>query len=127
MKKAAKSEQGGARLKFLIVIAIIGFLAYVGYGYVPVAYNAYLFKDEMQIKVDAATNMGHPPAWVSDQLSKSAPEYGVPPDAIIAPQVQGGRMECRVQFSRPIEFPGYTYEYNFDETVKGTTFMSVGK
>ena len=34
-------ERGGARLKFLVVMAILGLLAYAGYLYIPVAYNAY--------------------------------------------------------------------------------------
>jgi hypothetical protein len=43
--KQRTSERGSARLKFIIVIAIIGVGAYLGYMYIPVAYQAYLFKD----------------------------------------------------------------------------------
>ena len=55
-------ERGGARLKFLIVMAILGARGVRGYFYIPVAYNAYLFKDLMQHKVDAAAALGHPPS-----------------------------------------------------------------
>ncbi len=34
------------------------------------------------------------------------------------------RLEVRVQFVRPIEFPGYTYNYEFDHTVKSTAFLA---
>ena len=123
MKMSARtSERGGARLKFLVVAVILGALAYAGYQYVPVAYQAYLFKDLMQQRVDAAAALGRPPTWVKDQLSKSAPEYNVPADAEIEPAKQGDRIEVRVRFSRPIEFPGYVYQYEFDHTAKSTEF-----
>ena len=120
----ASAERGGARLKFVIVILVLGAAAYVGYLYIPVAYHAYLFKDLMQQKVDAAVTMGHPPDWVRDQLTKSAAEYGVPADAVITPNQQDNRMIVTVQFTQPIEFPGYTYQYEFDHTARSTTFFT---
>ena len=93
---ARTSERGSARLKFLlVVVAVLAVVAYAGYLYVPVAYNAYLFKDLMQQKVNAAVALGHPPLWVKDQLVKSAPEYEIPPDAEITPTVQDNRMEVQ--------------------------------
>ncbi len=118
-----KSETGSARLKFLLVVIIIAAVAYVGYLYVPVAYSAYLYKDLMKQKVDTAAALGHPVSWVKDQLVKSAPEYDVPPDAQIVPTLKDGRMEVQVQFTRPMEFPGYVYEYNFDHTAHSTEFL----
>jgi hypothetical protein len=118
-----KGEAGGARLKFLIVATVIAFVAYAGYQYVPVAYQAYLYKDLMQQKVDAAVALGRPATWVQEQLTKSAPEYNVPADAEIVPVREGQRMEVRVRFTRPIEFPGYTYEYNFDHTARSKDFI----
>jgi hypothetical protein len=117
-------ERGSASLKFLIVMAIMGAAAYAGYLYVPVAFNASTYKDLMQHYVDLAATQGHNGAWLSDQLAKSGPEYGVPADAIITPVQQDGRMEVRVQFVKVIEFPGYPYNYEFDHTVKSTAFLS---
>jgi hypothetical protein len=105
-------------------MAVIGLVAYMGYMYLPVAYQAYLFKDLMQHDVDVASSQGYPPSWVKDQLVKSAPEYGVPADAVIEPTQRDNRIEVTVQFVRPIEFPGYTYQYNFDHTVKSTAFLT---
>lgn len=116
-------ERGSARLKFLIVMAILVAVAYAGYLYVPVAYNAYLYKDLMQTKVDAATALAYSPTWVLDQLTKSGPEYGVPPDAVITSVQENDRMKVRVQFTKPIEFPGYTYVYEFDHMAQGTQFL----
>ena len=120
---AKKSERGSARLKFLVVVILLGAIAYAGYLYVPVAYNAYLFKDLMQQKVNAAVALSHPPSWVKDQLIKSAPEFKVPQDVEITANLEAQRMEVRAQFTTPIQFVGFTYNYNFDHTVKSTDFL----
>jgi hypothetical protein len=119
------SERGGARLKFLIVAAIIAIVAYAGYQFVPIGYQAYQLKDLMQHDVDAAAAMGKPDSWVKEQLVKSSAEYGIPPDAVISTQMQANRMEVRVQFKKPVEFPGYTYDYEFDYTARSSTFLSI--
>lgn len=120
-------ERGGSRLKFLIVVAILAAVAWTGYLYVPVAYYAYLYKDLMQTKVDAAAALGHPTTWVTDQLTKSGPEHEVPTNAVITPAQENDRMQVRVQFSKPIEFPGYTYVYEFDHTARSTEFLGKTK
>ncbi|MGI8897468.1 MAG: hypothetical protein ACR2IB_03635 [Pyrinomonadaceae bacterium] len=114
-------------MKFLIVVAIIAAVACAGYFYVPVAYHAYLYKDLMQTKVDAAAALAYPTTWVTDQLTKSGPEYEVPSEAIITPAQEDDRMQVRVQYSKPIEFPGYTYVYEFDHTARSTQFLGKTK
>ena len=123
--RTISSERGGARLKFIIAIVVFAAVVYVGYLYIPVAVDAYYFKDVMQNKVDLAATQGYETAWVTDQLSKSRAEYHVPPEAIIAPARQDNQMQVRVQFTRPISFPGYTYNYEFDYTAKSTTFLQI--
>jgi hypothetical protein len=119
------SERGGARLKFLIVATIIAIVAYAGYQFVPIGYQAYQLKDLMQHDVDAAAAMGKPDSWVKEQLVKGSAEYGIPADAVISTQTQANRMEVRVQFKKPVEFPGYTYDYEFDYTARSSTFLSI--
>jgi hypothetical protein len=123
--RTTNNERGGARLKFIIAITVFAVVVYVGYMYVPVAVDAYYFKDAMQNKVNAAATQGYETNWVKDQLEKSKAEYNVPPEAIITPGRQDNQMLVRVQFTRPISFPGYTYNYEFDYTAKSTTFLFV--
>jgi|SRR5215510_4354575 len=120
-----RNEQGGARLKFIIFIAVFGAILYAGYMYIPVAIDAYYFKDVMQNKVDLAVAQGYDGNWLKEQLTKSGPDYHVPPDAVITPGQKENRINVRVQFSRPIAFPGYTYNYEFDHTAQSTTFFQV--
>ena len=118
------NEMGGARLKLTIFIIIFAIIIYAGYLYIPVAVDAYYFKDEMQKKVDLAAAQGYDSGWVRDQLTKLESEYHVPPDAAITAAQREGRVEVRVQFTRPISFPGYTYNYDFDHTAVSTSFLT---
>ena len=113
-------ERGSARLKFLIVMAILGAVAYAGYLYIPVAYQAYLFKDLMQHNVDVAAALGLS-TFLGEQINwrRVRPEYDVPAGRRHhSDAVENNRVEVRVQFTKPIEFPGYTYDYEFDHTAQ---------
>ena len=120
-----QNEQGGARLKFIVFIAVFAMILYAGYMYIPVAIDAYYFKDVMQNKVDLAVAQGYDGNWVKEQLAKSGPDYHVPAEAVITPSTKESRIVVRVQFTRPIAFPGYTYNYEFDHTAQSTSFFNV--
>jgi hypothetical protein len=120
-----RSERGGARLKFIIVAAIIGIVAYLCYMCIPVFYQAYQIKDLMKHEVDTAAALAKPPTWVVEQVMRQGPDYGLPKNAVVTPAVQEGRIELRVQYRQPIEFPGYVYDYEFDYTAKSSGFLTV--
>jgi hypothetical protein len=116
-----RGERGEGRLKFLIVIAILAVIAYCAYQYLPVAVQAYQFKDFMQQTVNTAAMQSQ---TTTDSLRKNltdrAQEYGAPapPATQVVVTQQDGRWQARIQYTRPISFPFYTYQYNFDHTVK---------
>lgn len=118
-----QNERGSARVKLVIFLAVFGIIIYVGIMYIPVAVDAYYFKDAMQNKVDAAATQGFDTAWVKDQLEKSKKEFNVPPDATIAAAQKDNQMTVRVQFTRQIPFPGYSYKYEFDHTAFSKTYL----
>ena len=119
-----RGERGGARLKLIIFLTIVAIVGYAGYMYIPVAIDAYYFKDAMQNKVNLAAAQGYDAAWLADQISKSKSEHNVPDDAVITPAQKEGRVEVRVQFTRPISTPLFTYNYDFDYTAQSTTFLT---
>lgn len=119
------SERGSGRVQFLIVMTVIVATAYAGYLYVPVSFRAHAYKDLMQHYADVAATQGYQPSWAGEQLLKSSVEYDVPPNAIITPLRRDDRVEVRVQYLKPIEFPGYTYNYEFDHTVKSSAFLDL--
>jgi len=124
-KETFHNQTGGARLKLVIALAIIAVVGYAGYLYIPVAVDAYYFKDAMQNKVNLGAAQGFDESWLTDQVSKSKAEFHVPDNAQITPGKQkDGRLEVRVQFSRPISTPLFTYNYEFDHTAQSTTFLT---
>lgn len=123
-RSGASNERGGARFNFLIVIALIGSVVYAGSRYVPVAYQAYLFKDLMYEKVTFAAATGKPAEWIARELKNDMGEYGVPPDAAIKVQQRDGRLEAHAQWTRPVELPGFVYQYNFDHTTRSDSWLT---
>jgi hypothetical protein len=123
MPTQRSGERGSASLKFLLVMMIFAATAYAGYLYIPVAYQAHNFKDLMQHYVDVASAEGKPPGWAGEQLVKSFAEYDVPANALVTPAKRDNRIEVRIQFVKTVEFPGYTYEYQFDHTATSTAFL----
>lgn len=122
--RGRRGEQGGTRLKFLIVVVILAAIAYAGYQFIPVAYKTYQFKDSMQLTVDKAAAMGQGAGWVETQLKDIAKQYDVPPNAEVKAMMRDGRMEAHVRFSRPIPLIFYTYQYDFDKTVKSSELFA---
>jgi hypothetical protein len=118
-------ECGAGRLKLILVIALIAAVGYIGYQYVPVAYQASRFKVAMQDNVDKASSLGQSNEWLRSQLRADANEHNVPPDAEITVERSGdGRVQARVQYQRAVVLPGYTYSYKFDYTAKSTQLLS---
>lgn len=104
----------------MVIVAV----AYAGYLYVPVSFRAHTYKDLMQHYADVTATQGYSPTWAGEQLLKSSAEYDIPANAIITPLKRDDRVVVRVQYVKPIEFPGYTYNYEFDHTVKSTAFLA---
>lgn len=116
---------GGARLNFLLIVAVIIVVGYSAYNYAPVAYNAFLYKDRMQEIVNmAAYPPGQPVAWVESQLRASAKEYHLPSDMNAIVQKHNGQIVARVRWSQPIHLPGFTYDYEFDHTARSSGFVN---
>jgi hypothetical protein len=122
--KNPRDEYGGARLKLIVFMIIFGVILYAGYLYIPVAVDAYYYKDTMQNLVNQAAATGNSADWLKEQLIKNGPDYHVPSNAAITAGVQDKRWTAHVQFTRPITTPVYTYNYEFDHTAQSTTFLT---
>jgi hypothetical protein len=127
-RRARAGEMGGARFNFIIVIVFVALVGYSAYNYVPVAYNAYLYKDFMQQTVNQAA---YPPGQSSEQvaarLKKAATDdYNLPgpPNLNVSVQSVQGRIAAHVTWSRPIQLPGFVYEYKFDHTAQSSGFIN---
>lgn len=127
---AMREERGAARLKLIIVLAIIALVGYMAFQYIPVAYQARTFKSFMKERVqatadDPAVPVEQKASRVETQLRNSASQYGVPADAKLSHTYQNGRLEVTVKFARQINLlPGFTYQYDFDHTAKSDTSLN---
>lgn len=118
-------QAGGARFNFLVVALLVALAGYSAYNYAPVAYNAYLFKDFMQETVNkAAYPPGQTTEWVAQQLRAAARDYDLPPDMSVRVQNENGRIAAHVTWSRPVQLPGYVYDYQFDHTARSSGFIN---
>jgi hypothetical protein len=118
------NERGSSRLSFLIVVAVLGALAYAGYQYVPVAYQASQLKIFMEDTVNKAVITDKNAQWAEEQLRKSLPEYGAPPDTLITVINRQSRLEANMQYTVPIPLLITTYEYKFNYTTRSSNFFS---
>jgi hypothetical protein len=123
---SSRGERGGARLNFLIVMAIIATLGYLGYQAFPVLYQSRNFETFMQDTVNTAAITDKKPAWVEQQLKTALPDYDVPPEAVVTSTFSRGHIEAQVQFTRTIPMIVTQYKYDFDKTVRSSTGAAGG-
>jgi hypothetical protein len=117
-------EQGGATLNFVIILLLLAAGGLFAYKYVPVVYEAEEFKTEMQKAVDGAGAMGRTTEWVTSEIVKAYGTHNIPPDAAMkVEKLSGGGYRVNVKYTRPIEMPGFTYNYEFDKTVTTSGFL----
>jgi hypothetical protein len=124
---ARHGERGAGRLKFILVLAVVALIAYMGFQYVPVAYQGYQFKKVMDDSTEMASAGGKSLEWLKSQIRSSANDYSVPPDSlkVTEPVVRDGRIEITAQFTRPVNIlPFWTYTYNFEHTARSSTFFN---
>lgn len=128
--KKRESERGEAGAKLIIVLVILFLLGNAGYNFVPVAYEAENFKQEMQTAV--VQGMAMPPVGVTptdhvkNKIWKAARENHVPSDAVVHIIMNKGVMQAQVTYTKKVPllpFGLYEYEYVFDHTAMPTGFL----
>jgi hypothetical protein len=64
--------------------------------------------------------------WAEEQLRKSLPEYGAPPNTRITVVNRESRLEANMQYTIPIPLLITTYQYKFNYTARSSTFFYGG-
>lgn len=122
-------ERGSATTKLLIILAVLVIVGNAGINYIPVAYNAQSFKQEMETTVVQA--MAVPPNvkpvdMVKKRLTKAAQEDDLPADLFLEVKQTGNVVQARVAFTQQVSilpFGIYDYAYQFDHTATPTGFL----
>ena len=123
------SERGGAGVKFLFVFIVLALIAHAGFNYVPVAYEAASFRQEMDtavVKALGAQGRIKPMDVVQASINKASREYQIPDEAIVEIEPVNGVVQARVTYTRQVNmlpFGLYKYKYDFDYTARPTGYL----
>ena len=87
-----------------------------------------VYTSNLALWQDTVNKASYPPGqsneWVTAQFRKALKENDLPEDAYINVQKESGQIVARVQWTRPVKLPGYTYQYTFDHTVRSSGFIN---
>lgn len=92
--------------------------------YLPVAWRARVLQDEMQMTVNQAAALNRPIDWAEKQIRASIKDNNLPPDAYVLTRRDGAYIEANVQFAQSIPLPGYTYNFQYNRSVRSSAGLS---
>ena len=124
-----KSERGEAGFKLLLFIIVISIIGFAGFNYVPVAYEAASFKQEMEtavIKAIALPQGLKPVDAVRTKLKRAMVENNIPDNSFMDVKQVKNVIQARIYYQREVEilpFGLYRYTYVFDHTATPTGFL----
>ncbi|MGI9055848.1 MAG: hypothetical protein ACR2F2_08620 [Pyrinomonadaceae bacterium] len=129
-EKNKPGEHGGAGAKLLIVLTVLILAGHAGINYVPVAYSAESFKQDMQTAVvqglATPSKAGKPTDFVKAKIERAVRVNDIPEDAFIEVKQNGKVIEAHVAYTQSVNilpFGIYKYEYVFDHTATPTGFL----
>jgi hypothetical protein len=122
-------ERGGAGVKFLIALCIVVLIGNAALNYVPVAYDAGNFKQEMETTVVQALAMPgtvKPVDVVKNRITRAAKEDNIPADMWLEVKPNGNIIQARVVYTKQVAllpFGMWNYAYHFDHTATPQGFL----
>jgi len=125
-----KSERGGAGVKLIIVLTVLITFAHAAYNYIPVAYEAENFKQEMGTAVIQGVAMPGANLTATDavriKVQRAAVNNNLPSNALIEVKSANNVVQAHVNYTKSISiipFGIYNYNYQFDNTATPTGFL----
>lgn len=129
--RARHSERGGAGVKLLAVAVVLILVANAGYHFIPVAYNAESFKQEISGAVVQAlalpASYGKTTDVVKKKIISAAEAHDVPIDFQLDIKEQNKTITAHVHYVKEVPvlpFGIYTYNYEFDYTAAPNGFLT---
>lgn len=123
-------ERGSASVKFLIILISLILIGNAGYNYIPVAYEAEDFKQEMEkavVQALALPNNADVPGTIKSKIRRVALANAVPPDVVIEVKQVNNIYQARAAYLKQVNilpFGLYNYTYHFDHTATPTGFLA---
>jgi hypothetical protein len=112
--------EGRAGCMFWVAVLIVG--ALIGFKVVPVKFASAKFYDYMYEQAKYAQLAT--PADIKKTIMRRAREMNLPvdPKKVIV-RKRGGRIQISAEYTVNLEFPGYTYVWNFEEDIDEPIFI----
>lgn len=130
-KSASSGEYGGAGVKLLLVAVVLILLANAGYNFIPFAYKAESFRQDMQTAVVQAVAMpasyGKATEIAKRRILASAEENSIPADMVLEVKEQNKTVVARAHFVKKIPllpFGIFNYDFVFDYTAAPSGFLT---
>lgn len=130
-KRAGSAERGGTSVKLLLILLVLILIGNAGYNYVPVAYQAENFKQDMQKALIQGIALppvyGRPTDNIKDKIMRAAKNNDLPPEIFINVADKNGLITARVYYTKKIPvlpFKLYEYEYVFDHVAAPNGFLT---
>ena len=125
------SERGGAGVKLLVVAVILILAANAGFQYIPVAYNAESFKQEMSTAVVQAialpSSYGKTTDVIKQKIIAAAQTHDLPLDFQLDVKEKNKTITARVYYVKSVPilpFGIYDYQFVFDHTAAPNGFLT---
>ena len=118
-----KSERGEGNLGCILWLVALGIAILIAWKAVPVKMQStelYDFMDETA-KFRAERT---PPEELEKQIVDRAKQLNIPLDKKnVKVERKGDRIYIEVEYTIPVEFPGYTYQWHFRQTLDRPIFI----
>lgn len=124
---ARQNERGSARVRFIIILAVVVVVAYMGFQMIPVWFQSSSFKKALDESAEMTAATGKTGEWLKGQVNANAREYCTAPCSITVsqPAIRDGRWQVTVNVKRPVNLlPFWTYNYDFEYTAQSRTSVN---
>jgi hypothetical protein len=115
-------QRGEGRAGCVFWVAILVVVAMIGFKIVPVKFASAKFYDYMYEQAKYAQKTK--PADLKKIIMRKAYELDLPVDPKnVTVQKLGGRIKIEAKYTVDVEFPGYTYVWDFNEKINEPIFI----
>jgi hypothetical protein len=119
-RRAAERGSGNVGCILWLIVLVVGVL--IAWKAIPVKIKTAEFYDS--IEEMAKFSGSNPPDALKKQILDKANELQLPVDKDhVKVQRIGDRIRMEVDYTVPLDFPGYTYEWHFDHQVDRPIFI----
>jgi len=118
-----RMQRGEGKLGCLVGLVILLIAVMVAYKMVPIKVKAAEMRDAVQDEAKSAGLSGHTDAYILKTLLVKAQSLDLPVgEKDIEVARSGGDIRVEVDYTVPVKFPGYVYQWHFHHKAQNPIF-----